>query len=539
MTKKCICFSRVSSSRQDLDAQRVAIKNAALKEYKQNEIIEVSGKESAIKLDEMERQTLNEMKELAAENPSIESIYFFAVDRLARRVSVVMSIKEWADERKINLVFLNPYPFSTWFSGTDGTWKKNEISDIYLMFLGFGAKMEMEIKNERFANAKAFLRSQNKPTGKILFGYTTDENKNLIIDKVKAPIIRWMFDCCIKKGMSTAQIFEEGVDLGYWKNLNTRSSKTNHIRFYLANYAYAGRTTKGGLTYPAIVEEWEIDKAIGIMAAKRNLPKHTRHEYLCKSIIKDETTEKAMIADFSHLKYVLRNENDKSVYGVNINVCDSLIWMTAFETKWNLLSHADDNQIDATKKQMAEVSAKIANLKSYVESEISPKYTKAYNAYINSRGRITETMYNNTINDLDAEHKTVTKKIETLEKRETELFNVLNELENKEKRDISIYTLKEIADDTQRREIIEECVTDMTVKKVDTRKYIINVFHVLPTSPNTYIYIPLGGSNKVYHVIGDVDDLENLNIENALTEGRIIDVTSEIEKRFGRKRYEK
>jgi len=163
MTKiKCICFSRVSSSHQDLDAQRAAIMAAASKEYKPNEIVEVMGKESAIKLSEEQRNTLNELKEIVSENPTIETIYFFAVDRLARRVSVVMSVKEWADSNKINLVFLNPYPFSTWFKTTQGEWKKNEISDIYLMFLGFGAKMEMEIKNERFAAAKKYMREHNQ-----------------------------------------------------------------------------------------------------------------------------------------------------------------------------------------------------------------------------------------------------------------------------------------------------------------------------------------------------------------------------------------
>ena len=39
--------------------------------YKENEIIIVKGKESAIKLREEERQTLNEMKQLISEHKSI------------------------------------------------------------------------------------------------------------------------------------------------------------------------------------------------------------------------------------------------------------------------------------------------------------------------------------------------------------------------------------------------------------------------------------------------------------------------------------
>jgi DNA invertase Pin-like site-specific DNA recombinase len=86
-------------------AQRDAVKRAASVKYKESEIEEVYGKESAIKLKEEERQTLKEMKELIVEYPTIETIFFFAVDRLARRMSIVLSIAEWAKDEKINLVF--------------------------------------------------------------------------------------------------------------------------------------------------------------------------------------------------------------------------------------------------------------------------------------------------------------------------------------------------------------------------------------------------------------------------------------------------
>jgi DNA invertase Pin-like site-specific DNA recombinase len=256
---------RVSSLKQDLTAQRKAVLSAARKDYSPSEIIEVQGKESAIKLDEMERQTLNEMKTVVEEYPSIEAIYFFSVDRLARKMSVVMSIKDWADRRQINLVFLNPCPFSTWFK-IDGILKKNDISDIYLMFLSFGAKMEMEIKSERFAAAKTLNKEHNKPNGPILYGYTTDANKNLIIDRNSARVIRWIFDCYLKKNMSTTEIYNEGIELGYWQDLRERTAKANRIRHILRNYCYAGRPNKGGLVYPAIVDEEDnIDVKAGLL----------------------------------------------------------------------------------------------------------------------------------------------------------------------------------------------------------------------------------------------------------------------------------
>lgn len=532
--KKCLCFQRVSSLRQDLTAQREAVIKAAGEKYKKSEIIEVQGKESAIKLDEMERQTLNEMKSYVELYPSIESIYFFSVDRLARRVSVVMSIKEWADEKKINLVFLNPYPFSTWFRTTDGEWKKNEISDIYLMFLSFGAKMEMEIKNERFAAAKALNKQNNRPNGKILYGYTTDENKNLAYDKPKAKVVRWIFDCYLKKGKSTAEIFDEGVELGYWQDLKARTSKANHIRIILKNYCYAGKPNNSGLVYPAIVDVEEIDEAIKLMNSKFNKPKsYTRNTYLCKGILKDEMTGYTMIANRWHVKYNIRQKVEGR-YGVNINVADTLLWRTAFECKWNLLSHADEGQQDNIKEQLTDISTRIVTLKERIEKDIQPRYSKAYDAFVNGRGRITQQMYDNTISSLDNEHREIQNKIESLEKRETELYSLLDELMNKEKMDISIYTLKEITDDKQRLEIIKECITGMTVKKIGHKKYIFKVHSLMYTSPNTYLYMPKGGSIELYWVTGKVNNLEEINVSEGLENSTLIPIEDEIETRFTR-----
>lgn len=532
--KKCLCVLRVSSLRQDLTAQREAVLKAAREKYKASEIIEVQGKESAIKLDEMERQTLNEMKSIVEQYPSIESCYFFSVDRLARRVSVVMSIKEWADTRKINLVFLNPYPFSTWFKSTDGEWKKNDISDVYLMFLSFGAKMEMQIKNERFAAAKALNQANNKPNGKMIYGYTTDENKNVIYDKVKAKVIRWIFDLYLKEGKSTAEIFDEGVELGYWKDLKERTSKANHIRIILKNYCYAGRPNNSGLVYPAIVDEEEVDAAIKLMSTKQNKPKtYLRNTYLCKGFIKDEETGYAMVANKWHVKYNIR-QKVPGRYGVNMNVADTLIWRTAYECKWNLLSHADEGQQDQIKEQLKELSVKITNLKNHIENDIQPRYSKAYEAFVNGRGRITQQMYESTISSLDNEHRDYQNKIESLERRENELYNVLDELIHKEKRDISIYTLREINDDKQRLEIIKECITEMTVKKLGHKKYLFKVHSLMYTSPNIYLYINKGSVTELYWVSGKVDNLDDINVSEGLKSMSLIPIEDEIENRFTR-----
>jgi DNA invertase Pin-like site-specific DNA recombinase len=535
MTKKCICFQRVSSYRQDTEPQRIAVHNAALKDYKESEILEVTGKESAIKLTEEERVTLQEMKELVNENPTVECIYFFSVDRLARRVSVVMSIKEWADSKKINLVFLNPYPFSTWFKTTDGTLKKNEISDIYLMFLSFGAKMEMEIKAERFAAAKNWLRKNNKVTGKLLYGYKADPvTKDIIVDTEKASIIKWCFDCYINKNMQTSQIFEEGVEFGYWPHLEERTSRSNKIRVYLKNYAYAGVQQPGGVIYPPIVDKEEVDKAIEIMSRKASKPIKTlmKNIYYCKSLLRDEDTDNCLIVDRNHVRYKLTNS--KKCYGINLNICDSVLWMTAYETKWNLTNYSEDDQLKDTIKQIEDVEIKISTLKKYIDDDLTPKFTKAYDAYINSRGRITIDLYNSTISKLEKEQKSVENKITYLVKRKTELLSVQSMLEQKERRNVDLLTIRDIKDDKLRLEIIKECITKMTIKKLDSRVYVIKVYSITEEEPHNYVHIHYGPNKfRTYWMLNTIY-YETFNVDEELKKGSMIDVTKEIEIRYKR-----
>ena len=202
MCKKCICFVRVSTIQQDFEAQKNEVYQAALSDgYKKEEIAIVEGKESAIKLKEEKRETLNEMKEIIKENPSIEAVYIYAIDRLARKVSVVLSVKEELDRNGINLVFLHPYKIKT----LDRNKEADITTSMFLTFLAYGAQMEMEIKKRRFKTAKDNLRLMGKVSeGKPLFGYK-NENKFVVIDESVSPYIKQAFEDYISKDISFAK----------------------------------------------------------------------------------------------------------------------------------------------------------------------------------------------------------------------------------------------------------------------------------------------------------------------------------------------
>ena len=239
---RCICFARVSTAQQDLTAQIDAVKRSAKFDgYLENEIVVVEGKESAIKLKEEERQTLNELKNLVNDNPTVESIYFFAVDRLARRMSVIMSVKEWADENKINLVFLEPQRMATLQKTEKGEWIENEITTLLLSMLAHGAQMEMKTKKARFKTKKDEMRKQGKlAQGKQCFGYIVDENKYVIPDEeYSAPIVRSIFNDYLTGEYTLCSLYNKYMKNGTFPIITLESAQKRRMYQILKNAKYA------------------------------------------------------------------------------------------------------------------------------------------------------------------------------------------------------------------------------------------------------------------------------------------------------------
>lgn len=318
--KKVICFARVSTIAQDLQPQLDAVKRQIIAdEYKESEIVVVKGKESAIKLKEEQRQTLNEMKQLIDEYPSIEAVYFFAVDRLARRMSVVMSIKEWADERKINLVFLNPQPMYTFKRNEKGELVKNELTDLLLAMLSYGAMMEMRIKQERFKTSKDRLKAAGKVyVGKPMYGYYKAADKTIQKNDEEAKVISDLFYDYLNTSTSLKLLHEDYVAKGRLPNIKGGPARIQHL---FEELGYSGRNQN--IKYPAIVTPEIQDAVIEKMKLNKSQPKNThKNIFLAKGLLFDSATNCTMTG--SGNRGVYRTHVGK-LEVVNVNAVDSIL----------------------------------------------------------------------------------------------------------------------------------------------------------------------------------------------------------------------
>ena len=412
-------------------------------------------------------------------------------------------------QRGINLVFLNPHKMGTIRTNEDGTKVEDELTKLLLMLLSYGAEMEMKIKIERLVTKKEEMRENNEVTGKLIFGYINVNKKAKIDTERTAPIVKWIFKSYNEDGLSLTKIFDKGVELGYWDNLQFRSSKASRIRQILMNYCYCGEPNESGFVYPKLVEKEEIDKAIENMKKAVNKAKTVSKVIsLAKGKIRDEKTGYMLKYDGNHLKYVHKDDASNKLVSAALNIIDFCVWKEASRVKWNILANKDDNTRNAVGHELEEIDDRIYNIQQIIEKEITPKFNRLYKAYVNTN-RISDEDYERDSKAIEKEEKKYKKQIESLEQRKVELHAVLSDLANTE--DVNPHTVMEITDHQHQKEIVDEVIDKITVERTEVGQ-IIKIYNKIESEPQVFINKTKTNHTVIYWMInkdGDAIDLSD------------------------------
>lgn len=484
--KQVLALLRVSTFQQDLVAQREAVTKAILKdEFTEDDILYVEKKESAIKLKEEEREGLTEMKELLHQYPSIKSVYVFAIDRLARKVSVVISIKEYLLERGINLVFLNPRPLSILRKNEKGELVEDEIANMLLLFLSYGAEMEMKIKKARFLAAKELKRAQNKITeAKPIFGYYKDNDSYARVDEEReAPIIRDLFNDYLKRNISLRDLYNEYADNGLLPHTKGASARLHDI---LSNIAYSGRIKK----YPMIVTPELQDAVIAKMKGNKTLSKSGRQNiYLGKHLLIDAVSGGRLVGNGGLCNYRVFQQGVPCTV-VNINAVDSILWHCAVSLQVNYLA---SNMLEMRKNYDKDIErlTKQIELQNTKLEEIHKQQSLALKQLIN--GKTTEEAYEQVADDLNEREKSITSRMTEYQTEISRIQKLQDTMEESTTLSQKVDDIKTITDDAQRKEIIDSMIDRVIVKKVS---YYEKEIEVIPKYQYHFLAVP-----KIYRII--------------------------------------
>ena len=501
--KKVICFLRVSTTQQDLEQQREKVVSAIVRDgYKKTDIVFVEGKESAIKNDEEERITLNQLKAVIASTPSITDVYVFAIDRLARKVSVVLSVKDFLLHKGINLTFLNPHKMSTLRMNEEGVMVEDELTSMMLMFLAYGAEMEMKIKKARFEAAKSLMKQQGKITnGKPLYGYSINAESKPVKDDVQAGVVRDVFEL-VCAGNGCYATFKKLLGEGRVKPQKTYNGGVSFVRKMILNLEYSGR----GSMYPAIVSAEVQDKAIEVMKAGRTQPKSiTKHVWLCKNLIWWDM--KGRMCGRTRLNIYRWDENrglegNKS-HCIKSDVVDGVAWLFA-KYYWILFNARDNKErLQDVEKKIVENDASIQRLKGLVE-DCNKRLDKAFSRYV--LGDVPDSTYEATVGQIKWLIDDYSKQIAALETENTVL------VKSRDNVSVNINDTFDTLDALsieKKVDIVKKVIRSINVTK-DGSTYTIDITSNMGDNEKFY-YIGNGGVKKVWS-IGSTGDVIPLRI---------------------------
>ena len=512
MSKKCICLVRVSTEQQKLEGQKEKVISAAISDgYKLEEIAVVEGKESAIKLQEEERETLNEMKNIIAQYPTIESVYVFAIDRLARKVSIILSVKDYLLKNKVNLVFLNPRKLATMIRNDKGVMVEDEMTSMMLLFLGYGAEMEMKIKLARWKATKDIMRSNNQVTsGRPMFGYKKAADKSVVVDEVNAGIVRDIYTEYIEGKVAMYDLYKKYVAKGVFKMKKKSAAKQTILRI-LTNTAYYGDYSScdkiKNLKYPPIVSKEVWDKANGIARNRGKVFKlHHKNIYYGKSLVRLMNSGLLMQVHLTNLCYKCFESEVPA--NININAIDSLLWMTTCKLQVLRLGMQQRESQYNFKKEIAENEKQIKHLNGLLET-IYNKEKKAFDMYLS--GKVKENVYDEIMLGIENDKAMWENEIAKLQSE-----NAQYRMASTGKGDKPIITQRKLAllNDEERKNLIDEVIKEVQLTKNDDASFDIKIvtndvrlgatYNELFLNPHYHYYVRGG----VMHLFEINDDME-------------------------------
>ena len=206
MEKKCIVWCRVSTFQQEFESQKKDLIEMAIKDgfSKENQIIIGSAGASAIKMNDIYMNEVNELINTINSDDNVTTIYVWEISRLARNELAFYKMKNEIMNNNLQLIINTP---SLRLLNDDGT--VNHGNELAINIMVTLAKQEMEVKKERFKRGKMQKASLGKWTGgNLSYGYTINETKHIVINESEAKNVRYIFQSYIN-GKSQRQLADE------------------------------------------------------------------------------------------------------------------------------------------------------------------------------------------------------------------------------------------------------------------------------------------------------------------------------------------
>ena len=509
---------RASTAKQTTEDQTAELEKWAISEgyTKREQRIVIDCKESGRQLDVEDRLGITQMKRNIESNPNIDCVYAWSISRIGRRLNVNADAIDFLVNHKIQFK-TKVEPFT--LLDRDGKWSGQAVIT-YGVFSAMAQNGADEIKANTVRGKNRSMQEGKSATGRLLFGYTKDENGIIQEDTPKADIIRDIFRWYVEKDIAVVNIYREIVDKGIFKESTTERSGIARIRDILKNPAYYGekhqkkhlkvKDKDGKLVekervltehkrYPALITKETFDAAQKRLEERISKPKvNTKNVYYAKGLMRFMGMEEPhkMVANRQTITY--RVPDNLHRFSISINAIDTILWEAATHLYVQMLSKSTLQEIERLKALIPDNETKIITAQKKIK-ELDAKKEKAYQAF--EDGGITREKYKERIAQLTESQKEHEAKIVKNKERIKFIENQIKKQGDGEWRPVDVDEVKKIKDDSRRKEIIDKVIESIDITPLDEGCEIrIEVYDYVNALgyPHTYTYKSKGGRIKLF-----------------------------------------
>lgn len=445
---KVIALYRVSSKQQDYTRQQKDIERVlAIDGYNPDQVIAIGKKESGVLLSMDEREGIQEMKQ-HIETENVEAVYVHELSRLSRRVADTFAIRDYLQEKHVQLVCLNPN-----IKCFTDDWQINTTANMVFGVMASMAENEGILRKERLAGGKKIRKEKGLfAGGKVAFGYQMpDKHKPVEINPETAPIVERIFRMYVDEQKSTIVIGKQLHEEGIFSGCKTLHAYIHKVQDILRNNYYTGNEI-----YPLIISNIQFQAAQERMNQKTAKPRESykNNVYIGKGLLYINNHPMQPRRDVG--TYVYNVQGDERCF-LNIDIADTLLLQLTDEFLHAPVISDNTSIIEGYKVKVAEYQRMIANKQTHIE-KLNANKDKL--SILELTDEISETAAKKARNDIKNEIKKTEADIITIESKIKDLENVINDMS--EQQVIDVYVL----DKKEQAEIVKKCIDRVDLEKV-------------------------------------------------------------------------
>lgn len=387
---KIVALIRTSTDKQQTEDQRnEMIEYCQSLGYGKRDIVIIENQgASAIKMDEKYMGMISKLKSEILDNHA-EAVGVWMLDRLGRNEIMLMELKNFFIENKIQLYIKNP---SLSLLNSDGT--VNNGAELAISLFITMSKQEMMEKQARFKRRKKVMSEQCLFTGgTVRYGYKVDTDGRLIINEDEAQLIRMIFTMFSTGKYSVSTL---------WNELNERGiTRTDGklpkiwIRKVLLETAYIGRKDSDirntHRNYIPIISKDIFDVCQEIKRKNDTKQDKSRKKdilsvklVICPVCGSHYVSSGSFMKCWRHIKsLVMKGDVCPNKITIPIDVVDGLVWRVAATEYISWLMNDKDIQIKELEEQRKITVQKIDALQKKID-DVDKERKKVGSAWLDN-----------------------------------------------------------------------------------------------------------------------------------------------------------